>query len=196
MMITSSDYPEYPSFSSSLDKGGAKIYKFKGKFNDDGEKNLSFSFNINKRLSETDFSNNEKNLSFFVYQDAEARDAFEINNFRAEARDMNSLFLKWETDVDTSATIFYKREDFSSYTEKTSSKKTEHSFFLEDLISGHGYDFKMKASHDSVTKDSDKIFFRMPKTNDLEFLDDPVLLKDEESKKVKIFFETNLYTEG
>ena len=197
MEITKFEYPTYATFDEPLNVGATKIYKFTGKFTDEaGDKNFLFHFNEKKRLNETDFANNIASTSIYVYKNEEERDKFEIENFRIEAIDNTSVYVKWETDQSTSGIVYQKRSDFTSYTEIKTSNTKNHSVKVGSLKPGYRYSFKATVSYNDETRDSDVLSFLMEKLNVLEFSKEPSFSLDEKGGGMTVNFATNFLSSG
>ncbi len=197
MKLTKSDFPDFPNFTVPLDPGKTAVYVFEGNFPETiGTKNITFAFNKNHRLPESDFENNSAALKLTVYKEAETRDDFEIENFRIETISTSSVFLKWHTGQKTAGTIFYKFDGFTSFSEKSGANVTEHSEKIEKLKPGGAYFFKAKSTLGEVEKESAILYQKMPVTSELKFTVNPTIEEETSSSSVLVKFATNFVSNG
>jgi hypothetical protein len=197
MKVTKTDFPDFPSFNIPLDPGKTVTYVFEGNFPEAiGVKNITFDFNKNKRLPESDYSNNSVALRFTVFKEADFRDDFEIENFRIETISTSSVYLKWYTRQKTAGVAFYKFDGFTSFWEKNGATVTEHSEKIDGLKPGSAYYFKVKSTLGDVIKESAVLYQKMPITSELIIISGPVIEEETSSSSVLVKFSTNFVSNG
>ena len=161
--IESFSASNYPSFAAPLLPGNNFTYAYTGVFfNNPGERSLNFSVNINDRLKDTDHANNSVSHTVYVYDNAGARDAFEITDIKVEFYSSSSIRLYWQTTKKAVASADYKKKLFTGWVETGESQGLIHTRDISGLEPGMQYDWRIFASYGTEERESTDLSFTMP----------------------------------
>ncbi|OGF28301.1 hypothetical protein A2477_03360 [Candidatus Falkowbacteria bacterium RIFOXYC2_FULL_47_12] len=178
-----------PSLTNPLDPDETLTYTYIGGFGKTGENILTFTVNDKGRLSETDTGNNTLSKTVTIFISEAARDDFAISNKRVEAISSSSVAILWDTDKISTGKITSGVGSDTALA--TTGSGTKHTATLKNLLSGNFYSYRIVAAKNSIVKES-FIDFTVPGDDNISFTTSPVAVVDPVSKKVTIFWTTNL----
>ena len=161
--VTGFSASDYPSAASPLDPGETMTYTYTGSFfNNPGEHSYSFQVNTNERLKDFNMANNTLSGSVFLYDDATARDDFEISDYRTDAVSSTSVRISWQTTKKAKSRASYKQSGFTGWVDTAESDDYLHSRTLTGLKRGFKYDYQITAAYNTVSREVKNLAFSTP----------------------------------
>lgn len=191
-------HDEYPSEQNPLDPGETFKYYLTGYFNKPGDKTVTFSFDKNNELAESNNNNNSTSTIIHVYDSQEQADDFSLLDYRVEGISSTSVSICWETSQEATGKVSYNESNYvirGGEISAPNSSKTQ-SVALTNLLPGTQYDYRILITNGVVEKTPVFKTFTTIGSEKLAFMAAPSATTDKANKQATINWKTNLKSIG
>jgi len=177
--IESIGHDDYPTPEKPLSPGGSFSYTFSGKVKTAGTGFVYFKIDTRNDLAEINEDNNELSVPYAIYASQSEIDNFGILKTSVSPVSSSSVVISWETDRETDGSLWYKQKDYEAFDRfllstglsdwPSSLDSKNHQVTLAKLKPGEEYRYIVKASKNTVKKESNLLSFTVPVNDQLKF---------------------------
>lgn len=199
--IKSVGHDDYPTPEKPLSPGSSFSYTFSGKVKEAGTGFVYFKIDTHNDLVEIDEDNNEMSAPYAIYLNQSEIDNFDILKTSVSPISSSSVIVSWETDKETDGSLWYKQKDYEAFDRfllttglsswPSSLNSKNHQVTLTNLKPGEEYRYIVKASKNTITKESSLLPFLSPTDDQLKFTKEASYVKGE-ANQVTLKWSTGL----
>lgn len=188
-------YSDYPTTDTPLAPGGTFTYTYHGTFTELGAYTASFSVDTLGFITESDEENNDASRTVTVTT-REAINDFNFGAFSVQTGASRAL-VRWDTSQDTTATLQYKEEGYSTYDYYLSQHSdisewpvsdtatTSHQIMLTGLAANTSYEVTVTGARNGTVKKSDPFMFKTGATDELAVHEQPTVTTQKATTTVR-----------